>query len=410
MRSRASRRSARTKARGISEQYPRDIGSPGRVPELSVDASSLLAMYFRLPKSGPVIMIADSGMLMGEVLQSSRRPDGSPGGRVTSLLWALDRRGAVLILPKHVVEEVERALPRRATAGDDIELAYRRLRGLYLARARVVEVPPDWAAGGPRVEAVVRRHPVDAPPARLALTLGYSFLLTEDPDLCDVPGLGFSAWLQITHAAANGIEVDTLYVAVNIPVNAAGEAIRFAARRIGAASPVVKAILAGVLLLGAAGAIWWIRSGRADEILDRVRPTMRELGRTYGPPLMETLDRYQQGNLVLARAAVPPAGERTFAERVARVLAFAAEPLLAGDIARALEVPGNLRNRERAVRAELRGCAAFVEVRRGRWMLGEPSQHEPTGLTLFEIADYQERLHTPPPGRSATATWCSTSR
>jgi len=350
-------------------------------------------MYSRLPRSGPVIMIADSGMLMGEVLQSSRRPDGSPGGRVTSLLWALHRRGALLILPKHVVEEVERDLPRRATAGDDIELAYRRLRGLYLARARVVEVPPDWAAGDPRVEAVVRRHPVDAPAARLAVTLGYSFLLTEDPDLCDVPGLGFSAWLQITHAAANGIEVDALYVAVNIPLNAAGEAIRFAARRIGAASPVVKAILAGVLLLGAAGAIWWIRSGKADEILDRIRPTMRELGRTYGPPLMETLDRYQQGNLVLARAAVPPAGERTLAERVARVLAFATEPLLAGDIARALEVPGNLRNRERAVRAELRECAAFVEVRRGRWMLGESSQHEPTGLTLFGIADYQERLH-----------------
>ena len=132
-----------------------------------------------------------------------------------------------------------------------------------------------------------------------------------------------SAWLQTTHAAANGIEVDALYVAVNILVNAAGEAIRFAARRIGAASPVVKAILAGVLLLGAAGAIWWIRSGKADEILDRVRPTMRELGRTYGPPLMETLDRYQQGNLVLARAAVPPAGERMLAERVARVLVFA---------------------------------------------------------------------------------------
>jgi len=31
-------------------------------------------------------------MLMGEVMQSSRSPDGSSGGRITSLLWAL-RRG-----------------------------------------------------------------------------------------------------------------------------------------------------------------------------------------------------------------------------------------------------------------------------------------------------------------------------
>lgn len=105
-----------------------------------------------------MVMIADSGMLMGEVLQSSRRPDGSPGTRVTSLLWALHRGGAVLILPRHVVEEVERDLPRRATVGDDIELAYSRLRGLYLARARIVDVPPNWAAGDPRVEAVARRH------------------------------------------------------------------------------------------------------------------------------------------------------------------------------------------------------------------------------------------------------------
>lgn len=350
-------------------------------------------MYSRLPRSGPVIMIADSGMLMGEVLQSSRRPDGSPGTRVTSLLWALHRRGAVLILPRDVVEEVERDLPRRATPGDDIELAYSRLRGLYLARARIVDVPPDWAAGDPRVEAVVRRHPVDAPAARLAVTLGYSFLLSEDPDLCDVPGLGFSAWLQITHAAANGTEVDALFVAVNIPVNAAGEVARLVARRIGAASPVVKAVLAGVFLLGAAGVIWWIRIGKADGVLGRVKPAVHELGRTYGPPLMETLERYQQGNLILAQAAVPPAEQRTLAERVARILAFATEPLLAEDIARALAMPGSLRDRTCAVRAELRGSAAFVEVRRGRWMLGRSSHHEPTGLTLPEIADYQERLH-----------------
>jgi hypothetical protein len=291
------------------------------------------------------------------------------------------------------VEEVERDLPRRATGSDDIELAYSRLRGLYLARARIVDVPPDWGAGDPRVEAVVRRHPVDAPAARLAVTLGYSFLLSEDPDLCDVPGLGFSAWLQITHAAANGTEIDALYVAVNIPVNAAGEVIRLAARRIGAASSVVKVMLAGMILLGAAGAVWWIRSGKADGILDRVRPAVQELGRTYGPPLMETLERYQQGNLVLAEAAVPPAKQRTLAERIARVLAFATEPLLAEDIARALAMPGNLRDRTRVVRAGLRGCAAFVEVRRGRWTLGASSHYEATGLTLPEIADYQERLH-----------------
>jgi hypothetical protein len=42
--------------------------------------------------------------------------------------------GAVLYLPRHIVEEVERDLPRRAPLTDDIELAYRRLRTLYLSR------------------------------------------------------------------------------------------------------------------------------------------------------------------------------------------------------------------------------------------------------------------------------------
>ena len=92
-----------------------------------------------------VIMITDSGMLMGEVIQSSRHPDSSPGGRVTSLLWAIHRGAAVLLLPRHILEEVERDLPRRAKATDDLDLAYRRLRGLYLARARIVDVPPGWA-------------------------------------------------------------------------------------------------------------------------------------------------------------------------------------------------------------------------------------------------------------------------
>jgi hypothetical protein len=54
---------------------------------------------------------------------------------------------------------------------------------------------------------------------------------------------------------------------------------------------------------------------------------------------------------------------------------------------------GNLRDRTRVVRAELRRCVAFVEVRRGRWTLGESSPYEAAGMTLPEIADYQKRLH-----------------
>src|ERR1700735_2748178 len=265
-------------------------------------------MYSRLPGSGAVIMVADSGMLMGEVMQSSRPTAGSRGeGRITSLLWALHRQGAVLILPRHVLEEVERDLPRRATETDDVDLAYRRLRTLYLPRARVVDVPPDWGGNDPRVLAVAERHPADAPAARLAVALGYCFLLAEDPDLCDTPGLGFAAWLQVTHAAANETEVASIYVGVSIPVNAAEQAIAAVSRRIAAASPTAKLAMLGVVVLLGVGMVGLVRRGKGGQLIDRARPVARELGRTYGPPLVETFERYQRGQAVFARAAVPPA-------------------------------------------------------------------------------------------------------
>jgi hypothetical protein len=342
--------------------------------------------------SGAVIMITDSGMLMGEVMHSSRRPDGSPGGKVTSLLWAIHRGGAVLILPRHILEEVERDLPRRAQATDDLDLAYRRLRGLYLARARIVDVPPDWALGDPRVQALALRHPADLPAAQLAVTIG-CLLLSEDPDLTDTPGLGFSAWLQVTHAAANEVEYARIEFAARIPVNVAGETIGAVSRRVAAASPEGKLAL-GIVAVGVVvGAILLVKSGKADKFFDRAWPVVQELGRTYGPPLIETVQRHTDGQVVFRRAVVPRADAQTLGERIARVLAYASEPLLAVDIARELETPGNLRDRTQMVRTELPGCTAFTEVTRGRWMLGKPSGYKPEPLPLAEVLDYSERLH-----------------
>ena len=338
-------------------------------------------------------MITDSGMLMGEVIQSSRRPDGSPGGRITSLLWALHRRGAVLYLPRHIVEEVERDLPRRAKPTDDIELAYRRLRTLYLSRARIIDVPPGWALSDPRVQALAGRHPVDLPAAQLAVTIGGCFLLSEDPDLCDIPQLGFSAWLEVTHAAANETEVEAFYVTASVPFDIVEATVGAAYRRIAAASAATKLALAGLAALIVIGGIWWVRSGRAGKFFERAQPVIKELGQTYGPPLIETMERYNLGRVVFARAIVPKADGQTLGERIARVLAFASEPLLAADIARELETPGNLRDRIQMVRAELRGCQAFSQVSRGRWELGRPSGYERASLSPVEIMDYMDRLH-----------------
>lgn len=338
-------------------------------------------------------MITDSGMLMGEVLQSSRRPDGSAGGRITSLLWALHHRKAVLYLPRHIVEEVERDLPRRARNGDDVDLAYGRLRALYLSRARIIDVPPDWALSDPRVQALAGRHPTDLPTAQLAVTIGGCFVLSEDRDLCDIDQLGVSGWLKVTHAAATETEVETIFVAASIPFNVVEVTAGPAYRRITMASTGTKLALAGVAALALIGGIWWVRSGRAERLFDRARPFIQELGQTFGPPLVETMERYNLGQVVFARAVVPRAEPQTLGERVARILAYADEPLLAMDIARELSIPASLRDRTQMVRAELQNCAAFVEVSRGRWQLGRQSGYEQASLSLLEIEDYLKRRH-----------------
>lgn len=338
-------------------------------------------------------MITDSGMLMGEVLQSSRRPDGSAGGRVTSLLWAIHHRKAVLYLPRHILEEVERDLPRRAKSGDDLDLAYVRLRTLYLSRARIIDVPRGWALTDRRVLALAARHPTDLPAAQLAVTIGGCFLLSEDPDLCDIPRLGFSAWLKVTHAAANETEVETILMTASMPLNVAEAAIGAAYRRIAAAPTWTKLAVAGVAALVLIGGVWWVRSGKAGKVIERAQPVIRELGQTYGPPLTETMQRYSLGQIVFDRAVVSRADAQMLGERIAQVLAYAHKPLLAVDIARELESPGNLRDRTQMVRSELQDCTAFCEVSRGRWQLGRSIGYKRASLSPLEVADYLKRRH-----------------
>ena len=68
-------------------------------------------------------------------------------------------------------------------------------------------------------------------------------------------------------------------------------------------------------------------------------------------------------------------------------------PVLAEDVARELDAPGNLRDRTQRVRAELHRLNAFTEVRRGRWTLGFPSGYQATPLPTIEIAEYFEQVH-----------------
>ena len=168
----------------------------------------------------------------------------------------------------------------------------------------------------------------------------------------------------MAHAAANETEVHTIVVGASIPVNVTGEAVPAAARRIAAASPAAKWAMLGVGMILVAAAVWLVRSGKAGKLAERVRPVVRQTGEVYGPLLAETFARYEHGRVVFGQAAVRPGAAVSLPERIARMLAFCVSPVLAEDIARELGAPGNLRDRTRLVRAELRGCGAFAEVSR----------------------------------------------
>src|SRR5260370_41968366 len=102
------------------------------------------------------------------------------------------------------------------------------------------------------------------------------------------------------------------------------------------------------------------------------------------------------GQVVFSRAVVPRANAQTLGERIARVLAYAFEPLLAVDIARQLEAPRNLRDRTQMVRAELQACEAFTKETRGGWVLGRPTGYQRAPPPPIAVADYMMRVHNGP--------------
>lgn len=82
---------------------------------------------------------------------------------------ALNFDAMLLYIPRHVLAEVEKNLrdyPKKMKQQVDPDAAMHIWRALYAPFVRVVDVPNEWGAGDPRVQAVVGRHSSDAPTAR----------------------------------------------------------------------------------------------------------------------------------------------------------------------------------------------------------------------------------------------------
>ena len=338
-----------------------------------------------------MVIITDTGMLMGDVWASCRGP------KVTSLLWAVHNDGAILVLPRHVVTETIARLHRRAGTVGDIAFAQERLKTLYLPWAVVVdEVPDAWGAGDPRVEALAVRDPTDLPTARLALALAPCYLLAEDPDIT-TPGLGVPKWLPIAHAASNEADLTMATFAAGVPGVLAVEGAKAAMRAAARAPRDAQALIFLTLLSGS----WWLtRARRGRRIVKRATSGTGSVLSAIGPPLLQIAKRQADGREHLMSKVVVPSATRSLSEVVASVLAKHAthnQPRLSVDVARQIAGYGNLRERTIAVGLVLRAQpGVFTEVARGRFALGHRLPLPRVELDAVEVRDYLERSHRAP--------------
>ncbi len=333
----------------------------------------------------PDLLVGDTCALMNEVVQATRN------GRPTSLLASMCLDAARVLISRHVLIEIERDLPAYAA---DRRLDPQTVMAVWTRQYRplitVVDVPDTWAADSPAVQAVVDRHPVDAPTARLAVALAPCYVLTEDPDLTDY-GLGDRDWLPLAHAFANRAELELVGTTAAIPaalVAALGADLGRAAVRL----PVVWQCLFAAGLLGLA--YRWQKDGRVRRHLAKAGVVVSRAVEVAAPPLLELVERHAQGEVIRLDRVVAPEGLRPLPEQVARELALApVAGLLAVDIARAVDHEGNLKTRTAAVRATVQDSGTYTQVTRGRWRLGIGPLSGSSTLTHEQLAEWITRAH-----------------
>ncbi len=329
------------------------------------------------------LLVGDTCALMNDVVQGARN------GRLTSLIVALDSDTYRLFIPRHILMEIERNLPGYAAGrGVDAGEALRRWRRYYLIYARIVDVPAAWGAAHAQVGEVLRRHPVDAPTARLAAALARCCVLTEDGDLTDY-GFGSKKWLPLAHAGANHAEVDIAVTSVGMPSALAGMAIWETGRALARAS---RGVQFAALLVTAAAAYWWQKDGRAERHLQQLKMTSRKAWDVVSPIAFELLAMYSSAIQIQDQFTVQSADTTALSERIARVLALGPDDgMLAREVADAVGMTESPQYAATKIRAVLRSNAAFVEISRGRWQLGHRMTTEPPPLPHNEQQEWMAR-------------------
>jgi hypothetical protein len=259
--------------------------------------------------ASPDLLVGDTCAVMNELVQATRN------GYATSLLVAMCLDAVRVVISRHVLLEIQRDLPGYAAdRGLDLRVVMAVWKRQYEPLTTIVDVPDTWAADSDVVRAVVDRHPVDSPTARLALALAPCFVLTEDSDLTDY-GLSDRDWLSLAHAFANRAEMELVGTAVGVPaavVGALGAELGRAAVRL----PVLWRCLLAAGLLGVAYA--WHKDGRTRRHLAKAGDVVSRAVEVAGPPLAELMERQSVGTAVRLDRTVLCKRARPLPEQIAR--------------------------------------------------------------------------------------------
>jgi len=284
-------------------------------------------------------------------------------GRRTNLVHSALAGSFRLFVARHVIDEVEEKLSGFIHGRKlDEQRAWEVWRADYLPLLRVVDVPDDIA--DERVAQVGSVDADDVPTARLTLLIAPCNAISGDnalikAGLTSVAGQEYLDFVRHGKVAADGDQV-------LVGASMLGTLSLFALREtVKAIVPPGWGLAAGFLLAGAGlfamqqGYVSRERLGRAATQLE---PFVTEAG--------AALEQYTNARVSLAASAIHAEQPADLRGKIARYLAKAPHPCSGTKIAQAISNDTS-RVTPKAVNAVLRGCSAFVEVRRYAWQLGQ---------------------------------------
>jgi hypothetical protein len=300
----------------------------------------------------PVVIDAD--VLLKEIVAEVKRP-----GEV--VLYAACQLGFLRIyVAESVLGEVENNLARVCAETARDYTAARAVWASWRPHLRVISLHDDVPA---EVLPVFQRHPADVPTARLSLTLGRGLTWSNDRHLRST---GFAQRYPL-HAALAVRAVSrgemSAHTAMRISTESVAAVLRLVCRAWLAAGPMQRvAVLGGIAAIVLAAVA--VRSRITPTLSDSVPRILAALGEGF-----ERITEWR--NLELRKVPALPAIDANLRleHAIARLLAYAAAPLTAPEIARRIALHG-IKVSDQQVRDALGASPMFVRSGRWFWQLG----------------------------------------